>query len=156
MCTTDKNEIITPIIAIATASVLSYFQIIVLPLSILIVLMILDYITGVLKAWYKKEISSKTGIKGIIKKVAYLFSVAVAMTTDYLITLLTNQVGFTDSKTYFIGLIVIIWYIINESISILENTNAIGVPLPKFLKKLLKHFKETIEEKAGEEDEHNQ
>lgn len=151
----NKTDIITPILAVVTAGILSYFQVIIIPLSFLILLMIIDYITGMLKAWYKNQISSKTGLKGIIKKIGYLFSISVAMATDYIITLLTNQIGFTNSKTYFIGLIVIIWYIINECISILENTHAIGVPLPKFLKTLLKHFKSTIEEKAGEENGNN-
>lgn len=48
---------------------------------------------------------------------------------------------------------VIIWLIINELISILENVAALGGPVPVFLAKLLARLKNTVEKKA-EGDEH--
>ena len=37
-------------------------------LECLIVVVILDYITGVISAWYNKKLDSKVGLKGIVKK----------------------------------------------------------------------------------------
>ena len=53
----------------------------------------------------------------------------------------------------FCGLLVTVWLIINELISILENVAALGGPVPVFLAKLLARLKNTVEKKA-EGDEH--
>ena len=46
-----------------------------------------------------------------------------------------------------------IWFMLNECISILENIASIGVPVPEFLLKLIKRLKQSTESK--EEDEEN-
>ena len=51
-----------------------------------------------------------------------------------------------------VGLLVIVWLIINELISILENSGKIGVPMPDFLMKLLDRLKQTTEKKAEVEE----
>ena len=48
--------------------------------------------------------------------------------------------------------IVLLWYIITELGIILENAGKLGAPLPKWLKKMLKQYKDTID--AGQGDEH--
>ena len=53
----------------------------------------------------------------------------------------------------FFGLPVTIWLGINELISILENLGSIGVPLPKFLLKIIKKLKTTTENKVESGDE---
>lgn len=50
-------------------------------------------------------------------------------------------------------MLVTIWLIINELISILENLGSIGVPLPKFLLTIIKKLKTTTENKVESEDE---
>lgn len=47
---------------------------------------------------------------------------------------------------------VIVWLIINELLSILENVEAIGVPVPAFLRKLLGRLKVSTEAKADTEE----
>ena len=79
-------------------------------LKTLLVLMVLDYITGLCKAIANKEINSIIGAKGIIKKVGYLIIVAVSV-------LLDEVVGNTGA----IRNIVIYFFVANEGISILEN-----------------------------------
>lgn len=125
-------------------------------LSILSLVMILDYITGMLAA--KKEgldhpnnkkygWSSKKSIKGIYKKVGYIVIVLVATITDYLIYAISVELGFTinNSQTFF-GIIVSIWLIINELLSVLENSGRMGAQLPEFLTKVLSELKKTIED----------
>ena len=87
---------------------------------------------------------------GILKKVCYLLIVAVGMVLDYLIAMLGGQFGLQLENVYFVGLLVIIWLIINECISILENCDEMSLPVPGFIGKLLTRLKRHTEEAAGE------
>ena len=89
----------------------------------LLVFIIIDYITGLLRAIYTKELSSKIGAKGIIKKVGYIFIVILAALLDKLL----NSTGNIRN-------IVIYMFIANEGISILENWTSMGIKIPKILK----------------------
>lgn len=101
-----------------------------IPLQTLLILMILDYATGIIKGYYKKELSSSMGFKGLLKKFSILFVVILA----YQIGVLTNQPVIRDMACIF--------YIVNEGISILENLAMIGIPIPEFLKDKLKGLNE--------------
>lgn len=97
----------------------------------LIIVMILDYITGVISAYYNKELSSKVGFKGILKKIFYLIVVALSVRID-------NLVG----ETGLIRTFVIYYFIANDGLSILENAGEIGIKLPKKLIEALVQLKE--------------
>ena len=97
----------------------------------LIAFMIMDYITGLISAYIRKEISSATGFKGIAKKVFIMMLVAVGHILD------TKVIdGGTVCRSAVIG-----FYIANEGISILENCGKIGLPLPERLIEVLKQLK---------------
>lgn len=51
----------------------------------LLIFITLDYLTGIIKSIYKKKLNSKLGLKGILKKLGYIFIVVVATLFDYLI-----------------------------------------------------------------------
>ena len=89
----------------------------------LIAFISLDYITGVIDSFYHKTLSSKTGFKGILKKVAILCVVAVA-----------SIVGIYVFQSDALGTAVTLYYVSNEGISILENCAHIGIPIPRVLK----------------------
>ena len=93
----------------------------------LITFMILDYVTGVISAYLRKEISSSVGFRGIARKVFIMVLVAVGHILD------TQVIG-TGSvcRSAVIG-----FYISNEGISILENSARIGLPLPTKLTDIL-------------------
>ncbi|NLK39237.1 MAG: phage holin family protein [Clostridiales bacterium] len=55
--------------------------------------------------------------------------------------------------TFAFGMLVCVWLIINEILSVLENLSAIGVPMPAFLTKITGGLKVTIENAAKAEDE---
>lgn len=103
-------------------------------ITTLIIFIVLDYITGVCKGIYRKELNSKKGLKGIIKKIGYLFIIFLASLFDKI----TNN---TDGT---IRTITIYFFISNEAISILENWALMDLPLPK---KLLNVFKNLTEGK---------
>ena len=140
-------------ISVALAGLLYYLNIIAIPVIILVCIMIIDYITGMISAWVNAELSSKKGIIGIVKKICYLFAIAAAMGIDWLIYSGMTQIGIQLDYTIFFGVLVTIWLIINEIISILENLAKIGVPLPKFLVNVIKRLKNTTESKFESDGE---
>lgn len=140
-----RSDTIKIFIAAASAAVWSYAKTIVWPLTILVLVMVVDYISGVAAAWVKKQVSSRVGILGIIKKISYLALVVVGCVIDYLISWLGSSMSGAEISIKAIGLVVICWLIINELISILENVARQGGPVLPFLKPLLSHLKQTTE-----------
>lgn len=151
-----KENVFKALLAVIVGGLTAYFREIAIPLVILIVVMITDYASGMIKAWINAELSSKTGIKGIVKKVCYLLVVCVAAVVDWLLASGLAKIGINVEINYLFGVIVSIWLIINELISILENLATIGVPLPKFLVKIVRKLKITVETKAEKEDTDNE
>ena len=145
-----KENILKTSIAAAAGAFVAYFNALLVPLIVLGVVMAVDYFTGLADAFVTKSLNSRIGIIGIIKKIGYLACVGVAMVVDYLISTALVQIGIDFKFTYCFAMIVVIWLIMNELISILENLSSIGVPMPGFLVKLVKRLKNSVEEKSGE------
>lgn len=72
----------------------------------------------------------------------------VAGVVDYLICTGLAAANVNIGFTYCCGLIVTIWLIINELISILENLSELGTPIPKFLVNIVRRLKNTVENKT--------
>lgn len=149
----DRPNTIKALCSAVIAGLTAYFKVIAVPVALLFVVMLIDYASGVANAYTNGEWSSKVGIKGIVKKVGYMGVVIVAAVFDWLIYSGLKGVGVTFDGSYYFGLIVTIWLIINECISILENLGELGVPLPGFLIKGIKKLQKNIEDKGGNEDE---
>lgn len=144
------------LIAVALGGLSAYMRVMFVPLVVLIAVMIIDYMSGMLKAWGNEELSSRVGLRGIVKKLSYLMLVCVAGVVDWLVWSGLKQVGISLNFGFCFGLIVTIWLIINELISILENLEALKVPMPTFLKRVIKHLKSAVEvkgDRAAENDE---
>ncbi len=137
-----------------SAAVAAYLRAIVAPLAVLAAVMALDYGTGVAVAWEKKQLNSRIGLRGIVKKASYLAIVAVGMALDYVVAAAGEQLGVQMPADYIFGLLVCIWLIINECISILENADALGLPVPEFVEKLLWRLKERTEASQEKEENH--
>lgn len=143
------NKGLQAVLSAAVAALTVYLNALIVPVLVLLVFMILDYATGMVRAWRARELSSKIGVDGIVKKVGYMVLVVVAMGVDYLVYNGLVAVNITVPYNLWFGLIVTIWLIINEMISILENLSDIGVPIPSFFKKIVKRLKKTVD-KEGE------
>ena len=128
-------------------------------LLILLVMMVIDYVTGMLAS--KQEAidhpddpaygwNSKKGAKGIIKKVGYLCIIAVAIVVDYIILHVAAAMGATVTVKAFFALAVAVWYVLNEMLSIIENAGRMGAPVPEWLSKYIAVLKETIDHKAAD------
>lgn len=121
------------------------------PFFVLCVLMVADYITGMIKSWQKGTLCSRTGVKGIVKKLCYGLAVIAAVGVDYVIITISTSFGYNLKLHPFFALLCTIWLVINECISILENLNEIGVPMPGFLVKAAKKLKNSVEEGVNDE-----
>lgn len=147
-----KMNFLQTIFAAVSAAIAAYLNILLVPLVVLIVVMIIDYLSGMAQAYVSHTLNSRIGVIGILKKVGYLATVAVAIIADYIISEALMLLGTDIKLSYYIGLVVTIWFIINELISILENLAEIGTPIPKFLTKIIKRLKVTVEKKTDTEE----
>lgn len=105
-------------------------------LNILLAFVVIDYATGLIAAGITGKLNSNTGFKGIAKKVAIFFIVAVAHMVD--VSLGGDMHMFRDAAIFF--------YLANELLSITENAGKIGIPIPD---KLLN----AVEVLKGKDDE---
>ena len=96
----------------------------------LLIVMVVDYLTGIASAIYNKELSSKIGLKGILKKFCYLLIVALSVVIDNLL----GQSGLIRS-------LVIYFFVANDGLSIIENMAEMGVKLPQKLIDALEQIK---------------
>ena len=109
----------------------------------LIVLMTLDYITGVMCAIVDKKLSAAGGFKGVCKKVLILFMVGIANIVDL------HVIG---SGSALRGA-VIAFYLSNEGLSLLENAAYIGLPIPDKLKAVLEQLHNRDEKEGKQTDQ---
>lgn len=147
-----EERSIQGVFSAAIAALMSYLGVIAIPVVVLMAAMITDYITGMAAAWHNKKLSSKKGLSGIIKKISYLILVCVGMFVDWVIYYGIQAVGVDLGYTFFFGVLVTIWLIINELISILENLENIGVPMPAFLIQIVSKLKVTAENITNESE----
>ena len=96
----------------------------------LLIVMVVDYLTGIASAVYNKKLSSKIGFKGTIKKFCYLLVVALSVVIDNL----TGQSGL-------IRTLVIYFFVSNDGLSIIENMAEMDVKLPQKLIDSLEQIK---------------
>lgn len=96
----------------------------------LIILILLDICMGIISGYINKNLNSRFGIMGIIKH-------SIVIILNLIFKYLSGLHGIENVYTMFLS-----FYIIQYSISILENVYYIGVPIPTFLMKRLKAYEE--------------
>ena len=101
-------------------------------LTALVILMVLDYVTGVMCAIVDKSLSSAIGFRGIFKKVLIFMLVGVAHILDL------HVIGTGEA----LRSAVICFYLSNEGVSLLENAGHLGLPIPEKLKAILAQLHE--------------
>ena len=111
-------------------------------LQSLIIVIVLDYLTGISKSYITKELNSNKGFKGIIKKLSMFCIVAVAVIID-------NIIG----QTGMIRTLIIYYLVANEGLSIIENLAKMDIIVPNFLKDKLEQIKNN-NSKVGDNNEH--
>ena len=128
-----KREAIIAAVGLAGSAIATAFGGWDSALTTLVIVMAIDYITGIIVAAVFKRskktksgaLSSREGLKGLCKKGMMLLVVLVAVRLDM-------AVG-----TTFIKDCTVIAFIANETISITENAGTMGVPIPKVITKAI-------------------
>lgn len=103
-------------------------------LQCLLIAIALDYISGIIKAFTTKTLSSRIGFSGIVKKLGILLLVMVGVLVDRV-----------SGNTGAIRTLVIYYFVANEGLSIVENLSIAGIPIPKGLKNALKVIRKESE-----------
>ena len=124
------KHIVSDVISVILTTTIYYLGGLDIALKSLLIMIIIDYLTGVLSAIYNKKVNSKIGFKGIIKKVSYLFIIVLSVIID-------NVLGQTGT----IRTLVIYFFVANDGISILENVAEMDIPLPQKLIDTLEQLK---------------
>ena len=102
-----------------------------LSLMILVTVMALDYVTGVTRGYVIKQLSSEYGFRGLAKKLTIFYVLILAVLIDRLI-----------GEGWIFRTLVCFWYTGNEGASVLENSAAIGLPIPQQLVDALAQLKQ--------------
>lgn len=93
-----------------------------------------DYITGIISAYIKRELSSKIGLSGLIKKGGICLGFVACM----LVELFLIESGYMNERL--ITTIYLLMYSCNEFISIFENLDECGVKLPDKIKDVINNI----------------
>ena len=111
--------------------------------------MLIDYATGSAAALRAGEWSSKAARDGIWHKLGSVAAVIVAAVLDTVIGhLLGNVPGVELPFTYTVLLcpLVVVWYILTEAGSIIENAGALGAPIPAWLSKMIAALEQKVDD----------
>jgi len=106
-------------------------------LQVLVLFVVMDYIIGMIAAWYEKRLNSRVGFRGIAKKILLFVPVALG----YWLDVLLGQEILRSLAIWF--------YLANEGLSMLENLGRCGVPILTPLKDALEQLKKKGEKVDG-------
>lgn len=157
----ETYYLIAGLVTAAIAYVSDKLGILISLIGLLVLMMVIDYITGMLAA--KKEAvdhpgdpkygwSSAIGLNGIIKKFGILCVIVVSMVLDYLVATLAIKMNFNPPITTLFSLLVTSWFLLNEMLSIIENSGRMGADVPDWLAKYIAGLKNRIDSEGDPVD----
>ena len=110
--------------------------------------MLLDYATGSAAALRSGEWSSKAARDGLWHKLGSVVAVLVAAILDGVIRLVLEHIPALElpfTYTVFVSVLVLVWYILTELGSIIENAGALGAPIPAWLAKMVQALGDSVD-----------
>lgn len=110
-----------------------------------LILNVLDYVTGIIKARVNRIEKSNKGTIGIIKKVCYWILIFISFLISFLLVEIGKKININLNFIMLFGWFTLICLIINEARSTIENLVEIGINVPKFLIKGLDIYEKIIE-----------
>ena len=105
-------------------------------------LMAIDVLTGIIKAWAHNDFKSAIMRAGLAKKAGEIMILVVGELISYGLMLpdaIMNGISF--------------YIIFMEMMSILENADELGIPIPKFVKDVINNVDDTLQNKGIEQKE---
>lgn len=118
-------------------------------------LILIDYITGSMAAKREKNWSSAIARDGLWHKAGEIFAVLTAALCDIALKVVVEGSGITFpfEISMIVTPIVLLWYILTEAGSIIENCGRLGAPVPSWFKKRVDTYKNAIDKAEGAEEE---
>lgn len=113
-------------------------------LEILLIVIMLDYLTGVASAFRNKTVNSSVGYKGLLKKSTILIVIVLAAQVDRMLG--TDNHVFRNCTA--------LSFTVNDALSVMENVGRMGIRFPKFLMAALEKLQRQIEA-MPEQDKHS-
>ena len=115
---------------------------------------VLDYATGSWAARSNGEWSSAVARAGLWHKLGEIVAVLVAALCDIAIGVIIGGSGLDlgIAVNTFVTPVVLLWYIITELGSIIENADKLGAPVPQWLIKGLEQYKNKLDPEAKQEE----
>lgn len=147
----EKGKVILSIIGGIIATFCHKYGIMI---ALVLFAIVFDVLTGIIKANMNGGLSSKVGKKGFWGKVAEMVALFFGFFLDYAIPYMCASLAIKIPFDTPFGLIICFYIVLNEGISVIENLNACGVGLPKWILKFLQSAQKQIEE--GNEHESNE
>ena len=123
---------VTAIVAGALSTLIGGWDMI---LEILLIVMTLDYITGVVSAFKQKTVSSNKGYMGLVKKGGIFVIIILAAQMDRM----------TGNDNHILRNCTALFFVANDALSVLENVGELGIELPAFLRSALIKLREVHE-----------
>ena len=123
---------VTAIVAGALSTLIGGWDMI---LEILLIVMTLDYITGVVSAFKQKTVSSNKGYMGLVKKGGIFVIIILAAQMDRM----------TGNDNHIFRNCTALFFVANDALSVLENVGELGIELPAFLRSALIKLREVHE-----------
>lgn len=134
--------------------ILSFTQKYGIMIILVAVAIVFDFVTGLIKASIKEEVSSEIGKKGFFKKMALLICLFFGFFLDFVIPYMCATISIKIPFETPFGLIICFYIVLNESISICENLYACNPGImPTWIVRILRSAKEQIDNKDGESSE---
>lgn len=103
----------------------------------LLIVMSCDYATGLINAVLKHRYNSSIAVKGIAKKLSYIFIAVGAMGADIAIYYYGQQ----ETPIFYLTTTICFWLIANDFLSIIMNLETMGVKIPKFISDYIKRLR---------------
>lgn len=104
---------------------------------IVVVILILEMLSGVLAAIKNKELNSKKFREGLLSKSGYFVQIALVFLVSIMISM--PYLLYAD----------LLWIACSEGVSVLENLSKMGVPIPEFVKNVLGKTKQNTEDEMN-------
>ena len=109
--------------------------------------MVMDYLSGSAAALEAGSWSSKAAREGIWHKLGEMAAVLVSGLLDLVLGVLLAQApGLPFEYSTFLCPLVVVWYILTEAGSIIENAGALGAPLPRWLSRMVEQLRQRVDE----------
>ena len=115
-------------------------------LALVVSLIGVDIFSGLLKAIKTKTLSSTTMREGLFKKSIIILIIALAVRGDMVIQDFFGHPIMWNNHALYLRTAFLLWFMLEELISVIENADVLGVPLPKWLKAILVQINDNINE----------